>query len=214
MEENLVQEMQIQNQEPTPVDNSASESVNPTNLKEDPVLEDGQSFKDPKEELILGKFKSVDELVKAYSELQKFQGESSKELGELRKESSSMNLLKDSLEEVLNLSAKLEEDLSIIKEKYNQPEYFQEPTFRTLFKEAYSALGEKLDSDKFVNLLETYVKSRISAYDKSKLAQAETEQVIDSMTYKESSKTSFTPPKKHFDEMTSQEIDELLEKFI
>ena len=81
MEENLVQEMQIQNQEPTPVDNSASESVNPTNLKEDPVLEDGQSFKDPKEELILGKFKSVDELIKAYQELQKHQGHSSEELG-------------------------------------------------------------------------------------------------------------------------------------
>ena len=114
----------------------------------------------------------------------------------------------------MNLSSKLSEDLNAVKEKYNKPEYFQEPSFRNLFKEAYTALGENLDSDRFVELLESYVKSRITAYDKSKLAQKETEQVLDSMTYEKSSNTPFTPPKKHFDEMTSQEIDELLEKLI
>ena len=175
----------------------------------------GQSCsEDPSNELILGKFKNVDELAKAYSELQKFQGESSKELGELRKESSSMNLLKSTLEEAFALSNEVSEIISADKEKYNQAEYFQEPTFREFYKEAISTLGKNLDTDKFVNLLETYVKSRISAYDKSKLAKEETEQVIDSMTYAKNSKTLFTPPKKHFDEMTSQEIDELLEKFI
>lgn len=213
MEEMLTNALENSIQEPLQNENSQESLEQEPEAKE--VQNDGQSIqKDPSEELILGKFKSVDELVKAYSELQKFQGESSKELGDLRKESSSLNLLKDSLNEVMSLSSKLSEDLGAVKEKYNKPEYFQEPTFRNLFKEAYTALGENLDSDKFVELLESYVKSRIIAYDKSKLAKAETEQVIDSMTYEKNSKTSFTPPKKHFDEMTSQEIDELLEKLI
>ncbi len=213
MEETLTNGLENPTQEPIQIDNSQEFLEQIPEAKE--VQKDGQSIqKDPSDELILGKFKSVDELAKAYSELQKFQGESSKELGELRKESSSMNSLKSTLEEAVALSNDLSKIISEDKEKYNQAEYFQEPTFRELYKEAISALGKNLDTDKFVNLLETYVKSRISAYDRSKLAKEETEQVIDSMTYEKNSKTSFTPPKKHFDEMTSQEIDELLEKFI
>jgi len=215
MEENLVQETQIQEQEPTFVDNSLIESKTTTSEEVNQIQDYGQSYsEDPSNELILGKFKNVDELVKAYTELQSFQGENSKELGELRKESSSMNLLRDSLEEAIALSKEMSEIISADKEKYNQAEYFQEPSFRELYKEAITAIGKNLDTDKFVDLLETYVKSRISAYDKSKQAQVETQQVIDSMTYEKNSKTSFTPPKKHFDEMTTQEIDELLEKFI
>ena len=215
MEENLVQDLQVQDQEPISIDNSNNETANQTSLEENQVQENGQSTKqDPSKELILGKFKNVDELAKAYTELQRFQGENSKELGELRKESSSINSLKDSLEDVLALSNEMGKFISEDKEKYNQAEYFQEPTFRELYKEAISALGKNLDTDKFVNLLETYVKSRISAYDKSKLALEETQQVIDSMNYENKSKTSFTPPTKHFDEMTTQEIDDLLEKLI
>lgn len=212
MEKKLTTDLENSTTEPIIVDNSEKD-VN-QNPEANQVQVDGKSIEDPSKELILGKFKSVDELVKAYSELQKFQGESSKELGELRKESSSMNTLKGSLEEILALSQEMSEIISSDKEKYNQAEYFQEPSFRELYKEAVSALGKNLDTEKFVNLLETYVKSRITAYDKSKLAQKETEQVLDSMAYEKSSNTSFTPPKKHFDEMTSQEIDELLEKLI
>ena len=214
MEENLVQEMQIENQEPTLVDNSGSESVSRASFKENQAQEEGQSLKDPTDELILGKFKSVDELAKAYSELQKYQGESSQELGRLRKESSSLNTLKESLETMMAISGEMEGLISEAKEKYNQPEYFQEQTFRDFYKEAITALGKNLDTEKFINLLESYVKTRIIAHDKSKLAAEETQMVIDSMNYEKNSKTSFTPPKKHFDEMTTQEIDELLEKFI
>ena len=213
MEETLTNGLENPTQEPIQIDNSQEFLEQIPEAKE--VQNDGQSIqKDPSDELILGKFKSVDELAKAYSELQKFQGESSKELGELRKESSSMNSLKSTLEEAVALSNDLSKIISEDKEKYNQAEYFQEPTFRELYKEAISALGKNLDTDKFVNLIETYVKSRISAYDKSKLALEETQQVIDSMNYENKSKTSFTPPTKHFDEMTTQEIDDLLEKLI
>ena len=215
MEENLVQEMQVQSQEPTIVDNFMVENVQETSEEVHQNYDDGQSYQqDPLNELILGKFKNVEELAKAYSELQRYQGENSKELGELRKESSSLNSLKGSLEEAIALSKEVRKIIDADKEKYNQAEYFQEPSFRELYKEAISVIGRNLDTYKFVNLLETYVKSRISAYDKTRLAQEETQQVIDSMTYAKNSKTSLTPPKKHFDEMTPQEVDELLEKFI
>ena len=122
--------------------------------------------------------------------------------------------MKKILKEAFTLSNEVSKIISDDKEKYNQAEYFQEPTFIDLYKEAISALGKNLDTDKFINLLETYVKSRISANDKSKLAQEETRKVINSMTYEKNSKTSFQPPIKHFDEMTPEEIDNLLEKLI
>lgn len=51
--------------------------------------------------------------------------------------------------------------------KYNTPEYFQDPMFREIYKEAYKALGANLDADKFVSLIENYVTSRIYALEKT-----------------------------------------------
>ena len=57
--------------EPVLTDNSAVVSNEP----------EGQAVSAPSDEkLILGKFKSVDELTKAYAELEKLQGSQSKEL--------------------------------------------------------------------------------------------------------------------------------------
>ena len=51
--------------------------------------------------------------------------------------------------------------------------------------------------------------------ERAKSAQAETNRVIDSMSsYDENPKSSITPPKKHFDEMTPQEVEELIERLI
>ena len=54
--------------------------------------QEGQAENAPSE-LILGKFKSVDELMKAYEKLEKFQGLQSHELGKLRQNSSMLQLL-------------------------------------------------------------------------------------------------------------------------
>lgn len=177
------------------------------------IQEEGQSD-DPSKELILGKFKSLEDLTKAYVELQRHQGKNSQELGELRKERESMNNLKENLEMALKIQNSLHQTIEADKEKYNQPEYFQEPTFRELYKEAFMALEGEIDTDKFVNLLETYVKSRVTAYEKSKSAEKETQGILDSMTYDKNLKISFIPPKKSFDEMTPQEVDDLLDRLI
>ena len=213
MDENqmLVDSSEVVVSEPTNVENSEKGiSEQAESLSE---VQEGQSL-DPSEELILGKFKSVDELSKAYLELQRYQGQSSQELGELRKENSSMNGLKESLEQIVEMQAQMQGLISQDKEKYNSPEYFQDMTFRNLYKEAFMALNGNLDTDKFVNLLEEYVKSRVTNHEKTKSANAETQKVLDSMSYQKNPKTTFTPPKKSFDEMTPKEIDDLIDRLI
>ena len=58
MEENLVQEMKVQSQEPTFVDNSLIEPEITTSKEANQIQDCGQSYsEDPSNELILGKFK-------------------------------------------------------------------------------------------------------------------------------------------------------------
>lgn len=163
--------------------------------------------------LILGKFKSVDDLSKAYKELEKHQGIQSEELGELRQNSAMFNNIKQAWEKEQAIK-NAEEELKQAASKYNTPQYFQDPSFREMYKEAYLALGKNLDADRFINLLEGYVSSRIFALDKSRAANSETQKIIDSMDFSKNTVSSIDPPKKRLDEMTSKEVDELLERLI
>ena len=174
--------------------------------------QEGQAENAPSE-LILGKFKSVDELMKAYEKLEKFQGLQSHELGKLRQNTSMLdNITKAWTERDKIFNAK--EAIEAAANKYNTPEYFQDPMFREIYKEAYKALGANLDADKFVSLIENYVTSRIYALEKTKSAQNETEKAIGSMSFSQNKTNSITPPRKRLDEMTPKEVDDLLERLI
>lgn len=168
----------------------------------------------PSKDLILGKFKSVEDLTKAYEELQRYQGICSEELGELRKNTLAINQAKENLALLDKYRQGFETRIRQDQEKYSGPEYFQDPSFREMYGEVFKVFGEDLDTDRFINLLEGYVASRILANEKKKAAKDETEQVLNSMSYSKNSKSSYTPPKKRFDEMTQKEIDELLERLI
>lgn len=65
-----------------------------------------------------------------------------------------------------------------------------------------------------IDLIEKYVSTRIQAHEKKKFASSETQNILDSMTYSKNPKSKFAPPKKSFDEMTPQEVDELLDRLI
>lgn len=163
--------------------------------------------------LILGKFKSVEELTKAYKELEKFQGTQSEELGLLRQKA----LISDDVNKAWEKQQQIEkaqENLKQVAQKYNSPQYFQDPSFREIYKEAYLALGENLDSDRFVTLIEDYVASRILAIEKSKAVEKENRSAIDAMNFSKNEVSSITPPKKRIDEMTQTELDELLKRLI
>ena len=224
MEENQIQnELETstsQAEEPIMVDNSKAEIIEEVESTSEQIEEEGQSFdieeieEDPSEELILGKFKAVEDLVKAYEELQKRQGQSSQELGNLRKELAGVNELKESLQFISSKKEEFIETIQRDKAKYSSPEYLQDPTFKEIYKEALLAYGANLDTDRMIDLVEQYVTSRIEIYEKNKIAQSETQNILDSMTYSKNPKSKFTPPKKSFDEMTPQEVDELLDRLI
>ena len=176
------------------------------------VLEEKTDLQAPSE-LILGKFKSVEDLTKAYKELEKFQGTQSEELGLLRQKAT----LSEDVIKAWERQQKIEkshESLQQVAQKYNSPQYFQDPSFREIYKEAYLALGENLDSDRFVTLIEDYVASRILAIEKSKAVEKENCSAIDAMNFSKNEVSSITPPKKRIDEMTQTELDELLKRLI
>ena len=224
MEENQIQnELETstaQIDEPISVDNSEAEDVKEVESTSEPLSEEGQSFEaeiveeDPTEELILGKFKSVEDLVKAYEELQKRQGQSSEELGNLRREIAGVNEMKNSFSFINAKKDEFFETIQRDKEKYAAQGYFQDPTFKEIYQEALLVYGADFDTERMIGLIEKYVSTRIQAHEKSKLAECETQNVLDSMNYSKNPNSKFTPPKKSFDEMTPQEVDELLDRLI
>ena len=173
--------------------------------------EDSQS--ESPSELILGKFKSVEDLSKAYQELQQKQGRQSNELGDLRQSAAKVeNVVKawKHLDDVRSCA----ETLKAFSEKYNTPEYLQDASFKVLFKEAYKALGNNLDTDKFVNLIEEYVSSRIYAHNLAKKEEEETQNIINSMKFDKNNSNSLQPVEKSIDDMTTEELDDYLAKYI
>jgi len=214
MDENLLvqEETQTQNdlmQEPLSANENSA--LNNSEIKES---EGGQSQDLPEENLILGKFKTIEDLSKAYQELEKHQGMQSEELGALRKQCSNFTAIENSFNNMKTLLGPAAKELQYAKNKYNSENYFQNPSFNEMYKAAFMALGDNLDSDKFINLLETYVNSRIFAHEKSKTALKETESIINSMTFSDNKTSSITPPVKRLDEMTPKEVDDLLERLI
>ena len=98
--------------------------------------------------------------------------------------------------------------------KYDKDEYFKNPEFGNLFKEAFLVLGPDLDLDKFVNLTDKYVESRIKMYEKAKQAESENEKAKSNMQFSDSSlkKSSQTLPK--VDNMSKEQIDAFVAKYI
>lgn len=216
MNENLTQNQLSETEQPGKPVHADNEAIT-DNLTENKVSEkevqtqEGQSS-DPSN-LILGKFKSVEDLSNAYKELEKFQGIQSEELGNLRQNSVLLNNIQNAWQK----ENAIRDGADILKEaakKYNQPEYFQDPSFRELYREAFLALGKNLDTDRFINLIEGYVSSRLFAREKMQAANNETEKDIESINFEKNNTSSLVPPKKKLHEMTDQELNELLEKFI
>ena len=203
MEENqLSQETAVVEKEP--------ESENSENTAECQLQSEEKSVSDPSA-LILGKFKSTEDLTQAYKQLEKLQGNQSSELGMLREKVASMN----QNDELLKVLKSVYENKDLIQESVKKyPEYFSDPSFKQLYTEAYRAFGAELDVDKLVNLVEGYASARIFAYEKSKQAEAETKKTISGMKFDKNDKTVSTPVRKSIQQMSPKELDEMLEKLI
>lgn len=120
------------------------------------------------------------------------------------------------LGEIASKKQELEKELNDKKEyltsnlmKYDSENYFQNESFKNLYKEAFNALGTKLDTDKFVNLIDDYVESRILANDRKLIADKENNDLTDSMNF------SSGESKKQERTLRMQDIpDDELEKYI
>ena len=105
-----------------------------------------------------------------------------------------------------------ETELRELSQKYNN--YFADPCFTELYKEAYFALGKNLDSEKLINLLENYVSSRIFAKEAQQSVQKENDNAVSAINFSENKTNSLSKPEKRLDEMSDKEVEELLNKLI
>ena len=104
------------------------------------------------------------------------------------------------------------DELKSAAQKYDT--YFKDPSFQAMYKEAFLALGKNLDADKFVNLLEGYVSSRLMQYQQEQAAKQETKEALSGMKFDKNKNTEFKPSGKRIDEMSIDEINDILDKFI
>ena len=168
-------------------DDNANSFQNELNSEDLPLsdLSDNSLQPDASEQknLLLGKFKSSEELAKAYQEIQKQQGLQSKEIGELRKKARLIDEIQQQSETFSQRRLDAKNYLENVLSKYNQDNYFKDEAFNSLFSEAFMALGPSLNMETFIPLLENYVTSRINTYNKAKSAVSETGSITDSMNF-------------------------------
>lgn len=165
-------------------------------------------------DLILGKFKSVDDLADAYKNIQSQSGQQSKELGELRKKAEIFDNLQKQITESGSKIQEARNYFSQVVPKYSNDEYFKNNEFTNLYKEAFSALGVNLDTDKFITLLDKYVNSRINLYEKNKSAKSENEYIKNQMKFSESAPKNIQSSIPKLDNLSNEEIDAYVAKHI
>lgn len=214
-DENQEQKNVQTNQDENVVNQTQDETTTPTNDETQKTETDkkDENPTDNKSDLILGKFKTYEDLKTAYQNLQKQQGEQSVELGNLRK-------LKQVLQEVVT-KQKEEEAKEIAKQeymnnyfaKYDNENYFQNDAFKNLYSEAFQALGTDLDTDLFVQKLEDYVISRIMLKEQLKNAQDENKSATDSLSFSKS-ETKKSDKKLRFQDIPPEELDKYIAKYV
>ncbi len=196
------------------MDNFEQISQDNTQLNSQEQSQDNTALNNDNTELIMGKFKSVDDLSNAYKNIEAKHGQQSKELGELRKKAEILDKIQKQVSDFQENNKALKEYISKNASKYDKDEYFKNPEFSNLYKEALTALGTNLDTDKFVSLLDSYVKSRISMYEKSQSAKSETENSKSQMQFSDSSPKAASKPIPKLDTLDDAEIDEVIAKYI
>ena len=191
------------------MENKEFDNVNSNQNNEAP-----KNIETKQEELILGKFKNVEELAKAYQNMQTQSGQQSKELGELRKKAEEFDSLKAQSEQEEILKQTAQNYINNVRPKYDKEEYFKNKEFNEIFGQAYNAYRENLDTDKLVSLLDAYVQSRINLYEKYKSANSETEEAKAQMNFSQSEPKKDSSNIPNMSNMNKDEIDRLIAKYI
>ena len=166
------------------------------------------------EELILGKFKSVEDLTNAYKNMESQYGQNSKELGELRKKAQDFEALQKYNEEQGTKYSTAKEYLDKILPQYSTEEYFGNTEFIQLYQEAFNAFGPELDTDKFISLLDGYVSARVNLLEKAKSAKLETEKAKSQMQFSSSDTQKTQAPIPNLATISQKDLQEYVAKYI
>lgn len=181
--------------------------------KQAEVEDKKESNKSNESDLILGKFKSVEDLKTAYLNLQKHQGAQSEELGKLRKLA---QVLSTALSQEGANIQKYNDKVDYINnnlQKYDNENYFKNDAFKNLYQAAFEALGTNLDTDGFIKKLEDYVASRLLLSEQLKNAQDENKLATDGLSF--SNGVSKKPEKKiRFQDIPVEDIAKYIAKYV
>lgn len=128
--------------------------------------------------------------------------------------------LVDVIQKIADAKEKLNSELNSKKQylsenlsKYDSENYFQNDSFKNLYSEAFSALGTNLDTDKFVKLLDDYVKSRIDLNSKKLAAIKENDKATDSMNF-QSGISNKSDKKPKMQELSDDELQKYIAKYV
>ena len=174
---------------------------------------ENQDLPNENSDLILGKFKSVDDLKIAYQNLQKQQGMHSAELGELRKLKQVLQNIADKKLEEESQEKLKQEYIANYLSKYDNENYFQNEAFKNLYSSAFKALGTNLDTDEFVQKIEDYVASRILLNERLKNTQNENKNATDSLNFLKGS-VNTSDKKLRLQDIPQSELEKYIAKYV
>lgn len=104
--------------------------------------------------------------------------------------------------------------LENVFQKYDTPEYFKNDKFYSLYSEAFKALGTNLDTNEFINLLESYVQSRIDNHSKNIKAKVENDNATDALNPELNKLTADKTSSKSLLDMDEDELAKAVSKYI
>ena len=133
---------------------------------------------------------------------------------------SDVTKIKDTLDAIVQGITNFQQDnasrnmyLHDVFANYNTDEYLKNESFKNLYTEAFNLLGTKLDTPKFINLIDKYVESRIDMNAKSLAAKKENERKTDGMAFDTGvSKKSEKLPS--LSEIPDDKLGEYIERFV
>lgn len=159
------------------------------------------------------KFKSVENLIKAYSELEKKHGLQSRELGELRKIAEQYNAYQENKRKSEQQLKEFQTFIQNIEARYQSDNYLKNKEFREILKAAYNAYGNNLDVDSMVTMLENYMNARASLASKISAIQDEANSATDMLAYS-NSQSNYKNNKKRLSDMSPEELDKALDELM
>jgi len=97
--------------------------------------------------------------------------------------------------------------------EYDKDNYSENKEFLNLYTEAINALGENLDTKKFIDLIDKYVNSRITSRAKAIQAKKENASLTDSLAYSAGASAQMQDNVR-FQDLTPEELPKYIAKYI